>query len=509
MASSQRPMKKILINEHTWQTRIAIVKDTQAQNLYFSAHAQESLERAFFKGTVLKVLPGIQTAFVDIGQERAGFLHISEIDRELAISEISKHLQLDEDDERTEHKARKQMDIGKVLREGEQLLVQVSKEPVYEKGAKLTTCFTLPGRFVVLMPNIPRLGVSKKIEERDERTRLKNIVTPHLPEGMGVIIRTTAEGRGEAELLKDINYLIDTYRTIEASYSQAEPKQKIYQDIPLPLQIIRDHLDDDVETIITDNKEHERSLYTFIKSIAPDRAHLVQLYTGTTSIFEHFNIEEQIERALEKKVFLKSGGSLIIETAEAMSVVDVNTGKFTGKANMEDTIFKTNMEAAEEIVRQLKLRNIGGIIVIDFIDMSVSANRQKLFKFFERLLKEQDKNQSVVLKISEFGLVQMTRKRSGKTLIQQLTHDCYQCKGLGFVKSIQTNCYAILRGVNNKINLIRHDNDLVLTVNSDVFNYITNTEYNAILELEKKFNCKITLSSENGMLAHQYTIEKK
>mgnify|MGYP003461411220 FL=1 len=201
-------MKKILINDNSWQTRIAIVQDNELQNLYFSSHAHKTLERIYFKGVVLKVLPGIQTAFVDIGQERAGFLHISEIDRELAISEISKHLQLDEDDEQTERKARKQIDIAKILHEGEHVLVQVSKEPVYEKGAKLTTCFTLPGRFVVLMPNIPRMGVSKKIAEKDERIRLKTIVCSNLPEGMGAIIRTTAEGRGEPEILKDLNHLI-------------------------------------------------------------------------------------------------------------------------------------------------------------------------------------------------------------------------------------------------------------------------------------------------------------
>src|ERR1700722_8619817 len=193
-------MKKILINDSNWQTRIAIVDGDKLQNLYFASSCDQTLERVFFKGTVLKVLPGIQTAFVDIGQERAGFLHISEIDRELAISEISKHLQLDEDDEQTERTVRKQIDIAKILHEGEDILVQVSKEPVYEKGAKLTTCFTLPGRFVVLMPNIPRMGVSKKIEDHEERVRLKTIVRAHLPEGMGAIIRTTSDGRAEKDL---------------------------------------------------------------------------------------------------------------------------------------------------------------------------------------------------------------------------------------------------------------------------------------------------------------------
>jgi ribonuclease G len=501
-------MKKILINDNSWQTRIAIVQENELQNLYFSSHAHKTLERIYFKGIVLKVLPGIQTAFVDIGQERAGFLHISEIDRELAISEMTKHLQLDEDDEHTERKVRKQIDIAKILHEGEQVLVQVSKEPVYEKGAKLTTCFTLPGRFVVLMPNIPRMGVSKKIAEKDERIRLKTIVRNNLPEGMGAIIRTTAENRNEEEILKDLRYLIDTYRTIEKAYAVAQPKDKVHEDIPLPLQIIRDHLDNDVEEIITDTKDSERMLYQFVQMIAPERANIIKLYTGDTPLFDRFGLEQQIEKALEKKVELRSGGSLIIESTEAMTVVDVNTGKFTGKGNMEETIFKTNMEASQEIVRQLKLRNIGGLIVIDFIDMSLAANRQKLFRHFERLLREQDKFQSVVLKLSEFGLVQMTRKRSGKTLVQQLTNVCKDCHGSGFIKSIQTECYALLRILQEKLRMYK-DAPIMVHLNPHIFEYMTNTEYNAILDLEKQHKCKITLSTDPTIPYNQYKIEKK
>src|SRR5579872_4906468 len=259
-------MKKILINNNLWQDRVGITSNEELQNIYFSTPRDESLERAFFKGLVTKVLPGIQTAFVDIGQEKAGFLHISEIDRELAMENMSKHAQVEyEESSKRRARQRQKPSISKIVKEGETLLVQVSKEPVYEKGAKLTTCFTLPGRFFVLMPNIPRLGVSKKIADREERIRLKTIVRSNLPEGMGAIIRTTAEGRGETEILKDLNYLIDTYRTIEKAYATAQPKEKVHEDIPLPLQIIRDHLDSDVEEIITDTKDNERALYNFVQ----------------------------------------------------------------------------------------------------------------------------------------------------------------------------------------------------------------------------------------------------
>jgi len=233
------------------------------------------------------------------------------------------------------------------------------------------------------------------------------------------------------------------------------------------------------------------------------------LYDGIRNIFDFYNIEKQIEQGLEPKAFLKSGGSLVIETTEAMSVVDVNTSRFVGKTSLEDTIFKTNLEAAEEIVRQLKLRNIGGLIVIDFIDMAILANRQKLFQFFEQMLRERDKFQSVVLKISEFGIIQMTRKRSGKTLTQQLTSRCPTCKGLGFIKSIQTESYSVLRNLKQDLHAKKFGPQIIFILPPHIFEYITSTEYNAILNLEKLFKCKITLLSDNNLVSSEYKIKKK
>lgn len=502
-------MKKIIINDSPWQTRIAIITDGKLQNIYFSTPTHEVLERAYFKGSVTKVLPGIQTAFIEFGQERAGFLHISEIDRELAMQKLSKELEDDEEEPKIKKVPAQRRDIGKILKEGEPILVQVSKEPVYEKGAKLTTCFTLPGRFIVLMPNIPRIGVSKKIEDRDERIRLKTIIKQHLPEGMGAIIRTTSDNRQESDLIKDLHYLVQEWHSIEKKFAQAKPSEKIYVDLPLVLQIVRDHLDSDVEAIITDNKKSQNELYKIAKQIAPEFAHVIQLYEAEIGIFSAFGIEKQIEQALKKKVTLKSGGSIIIESTEAMTVVDVNTGRFIGKTNMEETIVKTNLEAAEEVVNQLKLRNIGGLIVIDFIDMSSSTNKQKVFSFFEKILKERDKFQSVVLKISEFGLVQMTRKRTGKTLVNELTNDCPTCHGLGFIKSYQTESYTILRAVQNELKNIAQASKIEIQVNNHIFNYLTSIEYDAILKLESSFNGKITLLSNKDMAVEKYKIEKK
>jgi ribonuclease G len=500
--------KKILINEDVWQTRIAILRDGQLQNVYYAGHSEHPLERVFFKGIVTKVLPGIQTAFVDIGQDKAGFLHISEIDRDMAIERISRQIQVDEE-EAPATKMRQRLDISKIFKEGDQILVQVSKEPVYEKGAKLSTCFTLPGRFIVLMPNIPRIGVSKKIEDKEERNRLKDIVKAALPEGMGAIIRTTSESRSSKDIAKDVEFLLETWQNIQKKFAAAKPKERIYEDIELPLQIVRDHLDDDVEAVITDNKDSQSKIYKFIKSIAPEYIHKVHFYDGPSEIFDFYGIEKQINAALEKKVPLKSGGSLIIETTEAMTVIDVNTGRFTGKKSLEETILTTNLEAAEEIVRQLRLRNIGGLIVIDFIDMSIPSNRQKLFHFFEKNLRERDKFQSVVLKISEFGLVQMTRKRSGITLYQQLTQRCQACKGQGFTTSLEAETQTILRALKVGLKTNKYGNQVQLVLNSEIFKHITSVEYNAILALEKSYKCKITLLSEKDMPRHHYKIEKK
>lgn len=507
-------MKKILINHSPWETRVAIVRDNVLENLFLGQTTDTELERAFFKGKVIKVLPGIQTAFVDIGQDRAGFLHVSEIDHDLAINRIMGPDQAEElkdtDEESKPKVSSEQLDISKILHEGEDLLVQVSKEPVDEKGAKLKTCFTLPGRFIVLTPNIARIGVSKKIEDRTERVRLKEFVVKHLPAGMGAVIRTSAEGKTESEIQKDLNFLISDWNTILTSYANATSKTKIYQDVNITLQVIRDHLDTDIDEIITDSKQNHDEIYKYLSKVAPEFKYKVKTCTDTNDLFERYDIDKQIKEALEKKVVLKSGGSIIIETTEALTVIDVNTGKFTGKGNMEDTILKTNLEAAREVVLQLKLRNIGGLIVIDFIDMSNQKNRLKLVSFFEQTLKELDKFQSVVLQVSEFGIVQMTRKRSGKTLMRQLTDLCHCCAGLGRLPSVRAESYKILRSL--KVQLQQKQlskKQLIFEVNQAVFEFISSIEFNSILELEREFGCSITLVSNDQIERHSFKIREK
>lgn len=500
--------KKILISKEPWETRAAITRDGNLQNIYFAPNAVQGLERCYFKGKVTKVLPGIQTAFVDIGQEKSGFLHISEIDRDLALSSLQ-DVQLDED-AASKPKRTSDTNIGTIFKENDEILVQVSKEPIYEKGAKLTTCFTLPGRFIVLMPNIPKFGISKKIESKEERARLKEIVSEGLPEGMGAVIRTSAENATKREIAKDIAYLTKTWSSILKNFEKAKPAEKIYEDLPLEMQVIRDNLDSDVESVIIDDKPTHEVIYKFVKGIAPEHSQKVKFWRVKSNLFEYHEVDKQLAKALQKKVELKSGGSLIIETTEAMTVIDVNTGKFTGKKNMEETVLKNNLEAAEEIVRQLRLRNIGGLIVIDFVDMATSANQRKLISFFEQKLKELDKFQSVVLGVSEFGLVQMTRKRSGKTLIQQLMDACKRCKGLGVVKSVNTQCSDLLRKVTHDLkSRYKGEKNLTLILNPEIFEIITTVEFNTILQLEKEFDCNITLLSKKDIAVDSYRIEKQ
>lgn len=510
-------MKKILVNIEPWESRVAVLRDDLLENIYFSSATDNVIEKAFFKGTVVKIFPGIQTAFVEIGQERAGFLHISEIDRDLAVNTIEGADQLDvihdnsidHQDGLTNPKRISKASINEIFKEGQDILVQVSKEPVGEKGAKLTTCFTLPGRFLVLMPNIGRIGISKKIESSQERQRLRDILEKNLPGGMGAIIRTSAENADEGEITKDIHFLLKDWNEIVEKYKTAPTKTKIHEEVDISLRVVRDHLDHTVEAIITDSKINQERIYTYVKNVAPEFKYKVVLHEGSSNIFDLYNIDKQVENALHKKVYLKSGGSIIIESTEAMTSIDVNTGRFTGKNNLEDTILKTNLEAAREIVRELHLRNIGGLIVIDFIDMNDLKNRQKLVEQFEKHLKEYDKFQSVVLAVSEFGLVQMTRKRSGKTLLRQLTESCSTCKGTGFLKSVRAESYEILRAIDQKLSSGNIKGSIVLSVHPEIFDFISSVEFNSILALEGKFSVQITFLSKPTLHKTQFEIHKQ
>jgi len=500
-------LKKILISRLPWQVRAAIIDDGKLQDVYFDA---PELERCYFKGNVSKVIPGLQTAFVDIGKEKAGFLHISEVDRMLAAERIAEAQQLDgiEPEIYDARTVKRVMSIGKVFTEREDILVQVIKEPMYEKGAKLTTCFTLPGKFVVLMPNIAQVGISKKIENRDERARLRDVLLKCLPKGMGAIIRTTAENRSSKDIQKDVTLLVSIWHSINKKFSSAKSGECLFTDLTLGLRVVREHLSSDVSEVVVDAEVDYKEVYAYVQNLMPESVHKVVRYNNKKPLFERYKVDEQVAAALQRKVFLKSGGSLIIETTEAMTVIDVNTGKYIGKDNLEETILKTNLEAAEEVVRQLRLRNIGGLIVIDFIDMVQSSHRQKLSNMLEKTLKKKDRFQSVTLKVSEFGLVQMTRKRSGKTLVQQLMRNCQTCFSLGFVKSRRTLCHELFAQFRKKVIKEAIKGPYLFVVSSELFHYIVHHEYQAILSIEKEFDSRIVLELDDGLGNTEFKVEK-
>lgn len=504
-------MKKILITSRPWEKRIAIIQNNLLQSIYFDSKASMQLERSFFKGKVAKILPGVQTAFIDIGQPKAGFLHISEIDRNLALKKM-RFFDDEIEEEPTNNRFKgdiRDVDITTILKHNEDILVQVSKEPINEKGAKLTTCFTLPGRFIILMPNIPKIGVSKKVANPEERRRLKELALSVLPDTVGCIIRTVCEGRDDNEILQDLKYLLRVWETIQKNFKESKSQDCIYQDIDLTLQIVRDSLDETIESIICDDAESFDTVKKFIANVAPEYINRIFMYNDKTTLFENYNIENQIQKALIQKVELNNGGSIVIDSAEAMTVIDVNTARFVGSTKLEDTILKTNLEAAKEIVRQFKLRNIGGLIVIDFIDMRMSVNRNKLFSFFEKTLREEDKSQSVVLKISEFGLVQMTRKRSGKTLRQQLLNICNCCDGTGMIKSLHERVYELFREfekilLSKKVSL---NTTCFIILNLKLANYLINIEYDTLLFFEKKYKIKIILKQDVELEEKEHTFE--
>lgn len=298
-------MKKILVNVSPWESRVAVFRDNKLVGIHFESKYNHVLERSFFKGKVLKVFPGIQTAFVDIGQERAGFLHISEIDRDLALNKVEGvgQLEIIADPETSIGASKKRssdVSMGTILKEGEFILVQVSKEPISEKGAKLTTCFTVPGRFIVLLPNINRVAISKKIESREGRQKLKDMIAKHLPEGMGAIIRTSAAVASEDEIYKDINFLLKDWREVLKKYETAEKVEQLYQDLDVSLQVVRDHLDRDVEEIITDNAKNQEHIIKYLKSVAPEYCYRVKLHTDQQNLFDLYKVEPQIKSALHK-----------------------------------------------------------------------------------------------------------------------------------------------------------------------------------------------------------------
>ncbi|AKF06153.1 Rne/Rng family ribonuclease [Sandaracinus amylolyticus] len=454
----------IVISVDVGETRVALIENGILAEIYVERERDRSPVGNIYLGKVTRVLPGMQAAFVDVGLDRAAFLHVEDVipqadfeklvgdkdnghddDEEEGSSEGgAKDKQKSKKDERLSRKT----PIRDVLKEGQHIVVQVSKGPISTKGARVTSHVSLPGRFVVYMPTIDHVGVSKRIGNDKERKRLREVIDGVKPPHGGLIVRTVAAGLTKGGLKADVGYLVKTWEGIaDKQKSARKAPQLLYSELDIILRTARDLLTEDVGKIVIDDREEYLRLMQFVEAFMPERAGDIELYSGSDPIFDEFGIEDEIARSLSRKVPLPSGGYLIIDQAEALTAIDVNTGRFTGKGkDVEETILQTNLEAAKEIPYQLRFRNLGGLIVLDFIDMERSSHRDKVYKALVAALKN-DKAKTTVVRISELGLVEMTRKRTRESLGRTLYEPCFYCDGTGQLQSKTTICHEILRQI--------------------------------------------------------------
>ena len=464
--------KEIIINHTHHETRVAMMEDGVLTELQYEREREQRIVGNIYKGRVVKVLPGMESAFIDIGAERAAFLHIDDV-------------VLDEDlNGNGKRNSRKEKQpIEKLLKEGNSILVQVSKGPIGTKGARITSHVSMPGRNLVYMPSSKTLGVSRQIADERERDRLKNIVNRLKPDDAGFIIRTVAENRSEEDLHSDINYLISLWEDIREKYKNQEAPSLLHSDLNVIFRTLRDLFSSDVKKLVVDHGDEYKEIKKFVRSFLPRYASMVEHYSRRDPIFDHYNIEMEIDRALSPKVWLRSGGSLVINQTEALTAIDVNTGRFVGKESHEKTILRTNLEAAVEVVYQLQLRNIGGIIIIDFIDMEIQQHRQMVYQALKDHLRN-DKARSKILQISEMGLVEMTRKRDRENLSRYLCDPCPYCEGTGQIKSSATVSYEIFREI-QRCYRKEQKGSMTVYVNEDVHQYLMNNENESITKLEE------------------------
>jgi len=427
--------EELLINATPRETRIAIVENGVVQELMIERSSRRGLVGNIYRGKVLRVLPGMQSAFIDIGIEKAAFLHVSDL--------IKKSAQKDE----TNTDQSNNEDITKLLRPGQSILVQVLKDPMGTKGARLTTQLTIASRYLVLMPGMEHIGVSQRIEAVEEKQRLKSVVTELVEDSNhGFIVRTAAEGVENDKIISDIKFLKKLWTTIEQLKPEIKDGNIVHEDLSLMLRTMRDLDIANIDNIRIDSRESFNKVKSFIEQFMPELIDKVELYTGERPIFDLYSVEEEIQKALERNIQLKSGGYLVIDQTEAMTTIDVNTGAFVGHRNLEETIFKTNLEAAGALARQIRLRNLGGIIIIDFIDMQEEEHKRQVLKNLEKaLLKDNAKNQ--ISEVSTLGLVEMTRKRTRESLEHILCEACPVCNERGSVKSVETVCLEIFREI--------------------------------------------------------------
>ena len=491
---------EILINITPQETRASIVENGVLQELHIERTENRGIVGNIYKGVVKRVMPGMQAAFVDIGHEKAAFLHLADIVTDKA--EGSK--QAIEGAQLLDKQQAQETDIKSVLHEGQKIIVQVIKDPISSKGARLTTHITIPSRYLVLMPDTEHVGVSQRIDDQDERVRLRELLEEHEDLDNGFIIRTAAEGASEKELVRDALFLAKLWKGVTEKSKQVKAPGLVHEDLSLELRIMRDIFEDDVERVRIDDKTTLERIVRFVQEFLPDMEGRIELYESERPIFDLYNVEEEIKKALERKIQLKSGGYLIIDQTEAMTTVDVNTGAFVGHKNLEETIFRTNLEAATALARQLRLRNLGGIIIVDFIDMKEEEHKRQVLRTLEKLL-EKDHVKTQITEVSSLGLVEMTRKRSRESLERLLCEPCQQCNGRGYVKTAVTVCYEIFRELSRAARTYDVQKFLVLA-SQEVVDCLLDEEASSLGDLEVEIDKPIKLQVESLYSPEQFDV---
>ena len=499
--------QEILISSTPQESRIAIVEDGVLAEFLIERKEEMGIAGNVYKGKVSRVLPGMQAAFVDIGMDKAGFLHASDF------YEIPGDVQIiaanGEDAEFTEPPKppppSRRLPLEKRVSGGEAILVQVAKDPLGTKGARVTSHVSLPGRYMVFIPGSKHIGISRRIESEEERKRLKEIAQSLRTEEGGFILRTACEGRSKREIQRDLRFLIILWKRIQKRAETSSAPALIHQDLDSITRAIRDFYSTETEQVVIDSPKDHRRVLDFVRQFMPRLKAKIELYSDKEPLFDRHGVEEKVQKALDRRVWLRSGGSIIIERTEALTAIDVNTGRFVGKRNQEETILRTNMDAVHEVVRQLRLRNLGGIIIIDFIDMEKEANRKKVYDALREALKK-DKARTNILKISELGLVEMTRQRTRESLENQLLSPCPHCEGRGRVKSAVTVAYEVLRAIKRQQAAMEDGKNIVVRLHPDVANFLYDEKNNSLENLEREINRRVVIKASQELPHQQYEI---
>ncbi|MFH2093907.1 MAG: Rne/Rng family ribonuclease [Pseudomonadota bacterium] len=518
-------LKELVVNSAPHETRVALLENGTIVELFIEREDETSIAGNIYKGRVQRVLPGMQAAFVDIGFDQAAFIYVDDV-LDTASHKMYRKFEQGTDGEayvengnvengisdvepsqfHSSWKASLNRDcsIEDLLTEGQEILVQVAKSSIGTKGPRVTTHISLAGRYMVLMPTVDHIGISKRIEDEAERSRLKDLLLSIRQNKFGYILRTQAAGIDEETIKKEIDFLTNTWEDILAKSNSLSATSLVYKDLSVTFRAVRDLLANEADKLVIDSKEDYDNVQNFLHKLMPDVKLSVELYQGRESIFDAYNIEGDVARALKKKVWLKSGGYIIIEQTEALVAIDVNTGRYVGKHNFEETILKTNLEAVKEIAYQIRLRNIGGIIIIDFIDMKREQHREKVMVQMNEVMKK-DKSQTNVLPLSELGLVQMTRKRIRRNLTRTLCEPCFYCSGDGHLLSGKSICHKIYRDLVTEAGDIM-GNRFTVKVHPEIAQLLHGREKHLVSSLEQQFSKPIAIYPEPSYHMEEYHI---